>query len=624
MVSRRNFFMITAMLLVVFFMLQMIAVVRETWNNYDTNEYSDHAASRLKQSDTWKERNADKKATARSENDIMYIGDVESDGLGIAVLQWAEYTKRTITVKPSIDSVAIMRKQPYLIIIDSKAIDFSRDVPTLDYLVREGTHLIFCNLPDVSVVKNDETLQRLLGIYWIFRDEIHLSGVHLFDGFLLGGETIYEPQNEEEEQNQDLPLDIPWYYISSGTKTYAMGIVENQRDYIDENLKVEDQNERLPAVIWRNSIGDARIFAVNGDYMNDVTAIGFLEAMWYEMEPYALYPVVNAQNLSVANAPNLAAENEVELQKLYSRPAQALFRDIVWPGIETIREKLDMSANCFLAPQMVYDDDCYPSPDDWKECMKMYKESRAEVGWSGVQNGAVSLQEKCKLDQQFLADLKSQYIYQTYFLTQETLEELMESDEEEVWQQLDYSGKQTLRTIVTEYEENEPLFSFVAPDLTVQCATNDGFKHTYSDNFRLRSLETALGYSHILLELDRVFWPESEEDRWEKLSKDFSSYTYTYWKPFLAFDGTTASESDRRIRRFLALEYTKERKGQKISLNIEHFEEEAWFLLRTHGETLMEMTGGTFEKIEEDAWLLHITQPHATITVKEKEKLTFD
>ena len=43
------------------------------------------------------------------------------------------------------------------------------------------------------------------------QNEVTLDGIHLFEGFLLGGEVIYQAKDEEEEKNQDMDLKIPWY-----------------------------------------------------------------------------------------------------------------------------------------------------------------------------------------------------------------------------------------------------------------------------------------------------------------------------------------------------------------------------------------------------------------------------
>ena len=86
---------------------------------------------------------------------------------------------------------------------------------------------------------------------------------------------------------------FPWFQLESGTKVYMKGIPK------DKTLK----EEAYPVVIWRNSFEKASVFAVNGNYMEDATGLGLLTGMLCEMSDYAIYPVVNAQNLVIANYP---------------------------------------------------------------------------------------------------------------------------------------------------------------------------------------------------------------------------------------------------------------------------------------------------------------------------------
>ena len=90
----------------------------------------------------------------------------------------------------------------------------------------------------------------------------------------------------------------------------------------------------------------------------------------------------------------------------------------------------------------------------------------------------------------------------------------------------------------------------------------------------------------------------------------------TYWKPFAVFEKTTISQSDSRVRNFLneSVESTKNR--NQISIQTKDFTGDAYLLLRTHGETPEEMTGGTWKQIEEETYLLHLTEENASVTLK--------
>ena len=83
-------------------------------------------------------------------------------------------------------------------------------------------------MPDVSVIQKSAQLEQMLGINRIASTNVTLNGMHLFSGFFLGGERIYEAQNKEDEKRQDLDHNIPWYVTGAGTKTYLVGTLTDE------------------------------------------------------------------------------------------------------------------------------------------------------------------------------------------------------------------------------------------------------------------------------------------------------------------------------------------------------------------------------------------------------------
>ena len=179
----------------------------------------------------------------------------------------------------------------------------------------------------------------------------------------------------------------------------------------------------------------------------------------------------------------------------------------------------------------------------------------------------------------------------------------------------------SVRTAAVRDQSGEyPVVGYLGENLTAQYATGNGVTHSFMDDFRLRCIETALGYSTIVLDLERVTYPESEEDSWHTLSKRIAANLVTYWKPYDAFEETTLARSDDRIRRFLTLDYTSERNGDTIQLTIEHFDSEAYFLLRLSGEKVKHIEGGSVTGVETDVYLIHAAEPEVSIQVEKEEK----
>ena len=139
--------------------------------------------------------------------------------------------------------------------------------------------------------------------------------------------------------------------------------------------------------------------------------------------------------------------------------------------------------------------------------------------------------------------------------------------------------------------------------------------YAYSDDIRMRSIQTALGYTNVMLDMYDIFWPQEKTDRWEVMQKRFSSNLLTYWKNFAGFDSTTLSESNARTRTFLNLDYSQSREDNEITLKTS--EPGSWFVLRLHDEEIDEVEGGTETKLEDNAYLIYAEVTTVKIQVKE-------
>lgn len=606
MVSRRKYISMTLMMLVLLFMFQFTQVIKDMDNEYNINEFA-FSQNLPKEENVWKsnitdETDVQNSILEESQQYVVYLGDLQGQ-IGNVVSQWCLYTKRTVKEIAQIEDV-LKISEVEVLLIDAEALDAGRDINILLSLADRGMSMIFCNLPEASVIAASEKWRSLLGIQSVEMQQVTVKGIKLFSGFLLGGETIYRIEEEEDAERQDLDLTMPYYVASGTTKTYMLGMLD------DTKIK----NEYLPAIIWRNSYKDARIFLVNGDYMYDNTGIGILTAMMAEMHTYDLYPIVNAQNLSIANFPGFAEENSEELMRLYSRTASDIYRDVFWPGIAATTRKNLLKETLFYMPQSQYLDENEPLDTDYVFYLKELNEQGAEAGISLNNRSDVSMEEKLTADDLFYKEANDGYVFTAGYV--ENTAELEEIKEKGL---LGNESLQSLHTIVKGYEQERPIFEFLTDAITVQSTTSDGFAYTFSQDLRMRSLQTALGYSNILLDMYELTWPQDLKDNWENKYDVFSRNINTFWRPFKIFDETTMSESDMRIRNMLAVDFQHSYENNVISLQVKNLQDEVWFILKTNNMEVESVTGANYEKIEDDAYLLHIAHPQVYIYLKEED-----
>lgn len=611
MVSRRNYLTIAMMFVILLFMFQFTGVMKEQLSEYESNEYADDTTTSFQRSDAFLAEQ-----TSADACEVIYVG--EAGGAEESVVRtWCSYRKRTFFCSSSLALLDSLQDDALqVLVVDGSKVTSEEEVAVLRREVQMGVTVIFATLPQSSVIREYRDLRELLGIRAVIADEIPLAGMHLFSGFLLGGEEIYEVTEPGEEERQDMNPSVPWYTTGAGTKTYMVGTLSDEtiEQTVDNEIRAQyagmeeeaAKNSLLPAILWRNSVDTAKIFCVNGDYLADISAVGILDAMMGETYDYDIYPVINAQNLVIADLPAFVSENEEEMQKRYSQSAQAVYQEIVWPSLTSIASRTGAKMTCMMTPQFTYTDEEEPDGENVTYYLKRLKEEHAEAGLSADSREGIPLSEKIKQDQTF---------WQTYAPSYRFLS-LYADGVKSIGEESALPAE--IRTVALGSGASEAV-GYLNENVTLQPSTSSGIRHTFLDDFKVKCMETALGYSNITLDLYSVTYPEGDEDSWEKMSKKIAANLGTYWKAYEAFDATTLTESDVRIRRFLALDYKQQRTDNVIILSLEHREDAAWFLLRLHGEEVTEVAGGSFEEVEDGVYLILAEEDEVSLEVQTGE-----
>lgn len=621
MVSRRNYVAITAVMVIIFFLFQFLNMAKDHWNDYSENQYAVDVNELSGVDNVYVAPDSDEldqQSTGlipwEKKKCVVCIGSNESNTMGEMIGNWALYMKRKISYYESISAYenAISKKTqdtPQFVLVDPDFInwDDTKQIRSLQTCVENGISVIFGKLPDASIIGSHKLLRRLLGIDEIVQESVTGNGIHLYSGFLLGGEVIYKAYNEKEEKNQDMELTFPWYHLTSGTKIYMKGMLE------DPTVNIQE----YPPLIWRKNFTTASVFAVIGDYMTDATGLGMLTAMLSEMQSYTIYPVVNAQNFIAANYPAAANENSSILRQMYSQTMRGFLRDVVWPAFSSINIKTSFSLSSMMTIQFDYKDTAKPNSEDIQYYMEAVNEEEGEMGYSAYNVSNTSISEMISEDADFWNKTLPDYQFASLYYG--------DYSQKAVQGILDNSFMQHVRTVIGNVDTTSDVVGYVNNQVTRQNTLIDGYEHTFRQDLRIRSVETALGYTSILADVSKAAYPQSDEDGWEKLSEKLMANTITYWKPFSAFSGTTVSQCDSRIRRFLSLNYEEvaNESNNKILIHASEGDETAWFVLRTNGEVISDVAGGKYEKIEDNVWLIGMEESSILITLKPSNTLFY-
>lgn len=605
MLSKRNLVMMLTMFGVVLVLFLSSVVLKEYFNDYDVNHWA------------LEERPPRQAEDGDFQQHVVYVG-AQDTGFYQPTWQWAQYRKMAFhkaqDVPAGLQLAGAYPKEDVFLLLDGSVLETDPQdaAEALTDYVRDGGTAIFCSLPGYQTIGDCDTLRRLLGIQKLRGQSVELLEYWLYGGFLLGGEVCYAFDELQSPERLDIQRVIPWYDISAGTKSYMVGYITS-REKDELGLTRED----MPAVIWRSSTGKGRVFAVNGDFMKGQAALGLLDAMAYESRAYALYAVVNAQNLSVTGFPDLTLENEAQLARVYARNSQQLCRDILWPSLVAAAGGGDWKLTAFLSVKQSGDSPQEPDMASLIEYLKYANEQSAETGICLGRKSDADIHRSMAEDRERLEALGVGYAFTGGYLRaeNETQLPLTKGGYLDVFPDL--------RTVVTERSEEQPVVFWLTDQMTGQRVTMDGYRYTYQDDLRLKSLQTALGYSNVQADIYRVLWLENSSDSWEQVAEKLAANITTHWKPFAVFDKTTITESDRRTRIFLNEQISSQSRltgdGRQISVQVTNFAGEAWLMLRTHGEKVASMAGGSWEQIEQDAYLLHLTSPAAEISLQPRQ-----
>jgi hypothetical protein len=526
------------------------------------------------------------------------IGSPRNQEANIAE-EWCIYTKRTYQRFMNLrEFIANPSSYCTMIILNSISVCTKKDVDILYHQSKLGINIILTSLPNTTFIRSSEKFKRLIGIRGVYQATYRISGMTLYDGFLLGGKTTYKK----------LEKSVPYFRLRSGTKTYITGYIKRQKEL---NIK----NEDLPPLLWRNQTEDSFVFVVNCDFFQDHTGLGMLSAMLSEAMPYNIYPIVNAQNVVCQNFPYLSNENSDKTAEHYYYTSKALCENVLWPDMVSILNATEEKFSGMIAPKLEYSNKEHNvSTDSISFYFDQNEKISGDLGLSGDQmENLARYEDKIKYDTEAMAKLAPHYKF-TVFSPGNMPEFIYKHYLGEKGQD---SILSSIRTLITKKGlDTNPIISFYDNKILQMTTTIDGFSHKDVEDLYLKSIETALGYSSIYLDFTRAIYPTKRGDDWTRLSNNLSRYLSTYWRTFRkGFDQVTVSESDKKARRFLALDYYSKREKDSIQLNIVNIKESASFLLCLNDEKVVSVKGAEYIEMERGKYVINTSSDKVLIEV---------
>lgn len=601
MLSKRVYFTVSSLMMLVLFMFQFSGIIRKKYNNFDENKYAVSEKNDLNNNNVFTVLTDEDKVVKSISGYIVYIGDINTK-TGNTVYEWCNYTKRNLLVYKTVSQYhRYNEKYPDAVLIDSDYVNIDSDIDTFSLLTDYGINLVFCTLPSYSAISENQRFEQLCGIS-PHRESVNASGLKLYSGFLLGGEAWYTKENDPDGKFQNMKLTMPWYNTSNATKTYMSAVVESE-----DGSKID--NEDQPAVIWRKSHDHAYVFCINGDYIKDISGIGILTAIMSESKDLDIYPVVDSQSVIVNNFPMFSFENDDAVEKYYLRNTSSLLENVIWPDISNLAESTGARFTFMAAPQINYSDNNFVSVREMDYFFRLFSEISSEAGLTTTRDDATSIDEKLTADAGIFSNYLSNYKFTSIIARKDELENVLSSKNSLI---------DDVNTIVTDSQDygGTKLFSYVNDNvINVECpVTSD--KYTYSDDFRQRCFQTALAYTNIEFNMTGVCNPDDEKELWNEEIKLKSTALTSYMKNSKMFTKCSISQADKRIREFMAADYSYKQNSSYVSLDITGAQETARFIVRLRTGEVENVSGAVCTKVEKGVYLITAQSKHVEMTIK--------
>ena len=601
MLSKRVYFTVSSLMMLVLFMFQFSGIIRKKYNNFDENKYAVSEKNDLNNNNVFTVLTDEDKVVKSISGYIVYIGDINTK-TGNTVYEWCNYTKRNLLVYKTVSQYhRYNEKYPDAVLIDSDYVNIDSDIDTFSLLTDYGINLVFCTLPSYSAISENQRFEQLCGIS-PHRESVNASGLKLYSGFLFGGEAWYTKENDPDGKFQNMKLTMPWYNTSNATKTYMSAVVESE-----DGSKID--NEDQPAVIWRKSHDHAYVFCINGDYIKDISGIGILTAIMSESKDLDIYPVVDSQSVIVNNFPMFSFENDDAVEKYYLRNTSSLLENVIWPDISNLAESTGARFTFMAAPQINYSDNNLVSVREMDYFFRLFSEISSEAGLTTTRDDATSIDEKLTADAGIFSNYLSNYKFTSIIVRKDELENVLSSKNSLI---------DDVNTIVTDSQDygGTKLFSYVNDNvINVECpVTSD--KYTYSDDFRQRCFQTALAYTNIEFNMTGICNPDDEKELWNEEIKSKSTALTSYMKNSKMFTKCSISQADKRIREFMAADYSYKQNRSYVSLDITGAQETARFIVRLRTGEVENVSGAVCTKVENGVYLITAQSKHVEMTIK--------
>lgn len=547
---------------------------------------------------------------------VYDAGNVYSLLLKRSVEKTVQYMKKEVQSVPA--QAAIGLGPDYAgVLLAVENLDNVKNLGVIREYVRQGgkAYLLIRPMPGPAL----SSLYREIGFTNV-GGVVDTSGVRMYSNLLIGGKGL-----ELNDNN-----------LTTSTL----------KGEVDAKARVHmTSGEGIP-MLWEYGYGKGEYIVYNGSGFDDKTNRGLLVSVLGLGKDTYVYPVLGIKVVFIDDFPAPFPDGtDDRLYKDYHLPTAEFFRRVWWPDMLKAAERYGVKYTGVMIE--TYDDKVKPPFRDEKpdpiahnnliifgrELLKNGGEmglhgynhqplapkgyNQEKLGYAVWENDdamALSVAEAIRYEQEAYPDYKIKvYVPPSNILSPEGRHALVKTMPDlKVISSLYIGGPEESSAFIQEFGRG--------PDgvLDMPRISSDYSRDASTDWSILNGLNFPGAFIHFV-HPDDIFFAENADRRWKDMYNEFDSLLKDVYEKHGWLRSVTASQGAEHLEDILNLDYRVVEKGDNLTIACWGFRDDVYFTLRT-AKKVREYQGCTVQNIGENAYLLKISSPLATVRFESEVK----
>ena len=476
----------------------------------------------------------------------------------------------------------------------------------LDYVAHGGTAAVMQKLDSEDVKRMPPEYPACLGLSSV-TGETNAYGIALKTDFLLGGKGFSFGEGSA-------------YHTNTSVVSLGEDSIVHVTSLAGEPLVIEHP--------W----GSGRFLHYNGAVRDDRTNIGLMAAFLSHCGEESIYPVLGAKLFFLDDFP--APIPEGNFDKIYEElhlSTEDFYRQVWWPYVLELKEKHGLKLTGLIIESygdqvkgpfhpaggrrardhlIVYGRELLASGGELG--LHGYNhQSLAPVGYNQDELDYVpwasqeDMEEALRELRRYVTDAYPGYEFRCYVPPSDILSPEGRAAVKNVFPELRiysslFDGPAEARAYYQDYERNE--------DGTYEIPRVSSGHSPKGQNFYEEiSVLNYMGIFSHFIHPDEIFYEESKDLSWADMAAGLQGFLGELDERYPWLEGMTDSECMEYLKDYLDMDYRVKRENGIMEMHCVGFRKPLRFILRTSRE-IESMEGGTFEKIDDHAYLLRVEQ----------------